>query len=111
MRLSVTGNQITEIDGDPTHPVSEGDLCLKGLYGFKHVADPSRLRTPLIRQGDDFVPVSWDVALETIAEKLKLIRSESGADAFALFSSAKMFGSFEEYCITNSMIHGRVQPN
>ena len=30
--------------------MSEGDLCLKGLYGFKHVASPERLSTPLMKQ-------------------------------------------------------------
>ncbi len=89
MRLFVEGNQIIEIDADPTHPVSEGELCLKGLYGFKHVADPGRLTTPLMRRGDDFVAVSWDVALDTIAQKLNAIKRESGPDAFALFASAR----------------------
>jgi formate dehydrogenase major subunit len=89
MRLSVTDNKIDEIHPDPTHPVSEGELCLKGLYGFKHVADPGRLRTPLMKRGDGFVAVSWDTALDAIAEKIGVIKGESGPDAFAVFSSAR----------------------
>jgi len=89
MRLAVAENKIVDIDADPTHPVNEGDLCLKGLYGFKHVADPSRLTTPLIRRGDNFEPASWTQALDTIAEELKRIKLESGPDALALFASAR----------------------
>jgi formate dehydrogenase alpha subunit len=89
MLLSVERNVITDIDGDPSHPVSEGALCLKGLYGFKHVADPERLSTPLMKHNGGFVPVSWDAALDSIVEKLKAIKAESGPDVFAVFSSAR----------------------
>ncbi|MEJ0094994.1 MAG: formate dehydrogenase subunit alpha [Methylocella sp.] len=89
MSLSVTDNKIIDINGDPTHPVSEGELCLKGMYGFKHVADPGRLTTPLMRRGDSFVAVDWDTALDAIADQLGVIKKESGPDAFAVFSSAR----------------------
>jgi formate dehydrogenase major subunit len=89
MRLSVKDNQITEINPDPAHPVSEGELCLKGLYGFKHVADPGRLRTPLMNREGGFAPVSWDVALDSIVEQVNTIKRESGPDAIAVFSSAR----------------------
>ncbi len=94
MRLSTQGNQITEINGDPTHPVSEGDLCLKGFYGFKHVASPARLVTPLMKDDGKFVSVSWDTALDAIAKKLGVIKEESGPDAIAVFASAR--GTNEE---------------
>jgi formate dehydrogenase alpha subunit len=89
MRLSTKDNQIVEINGDPTHPVNEGDLCLKGLYGFKHVASPARLTTPLIKRDGKFVSVSWDTALDAITERVAAIKKESGPDAFAVFSSAR----------------------
>ncbi|MBV8324261.1 MAG: molybdopterin-dependent oxidoreductase, partial [Hyphomicrobiales bacterium] len=89
MRLSVQDNQIVEIDGDPTNPVNEGDLCLKGLFGFKHVASPARLVTPLIKQDEKFVSVTWDTALDAVAQKLDAIKKESGPDALAVFASAR----------------------
>jgi len=89
MYLKIEGNTIADIEADPAHPVGAGELCLKGLYGFKHVADPGRLTTPLVRQGDDFNPVGWDEALDLITKKLSLIKQESGPDAIALFSSAR----------------------
>ena len=94
MRLSTKDNQIVDIDGDPKHPVNEGDLCLKGLYGFKHVASPDRLVTPLMKEDGKFVSVSWDTALDAIAQKVDAIKKESGADALAIFPSAR--GTNEE---------------
>jgi formate dehydrogenase alpha subunit len=89
MRLTTQDNQIVEIDGDPTNPVNEGDLCLKGLYGFKHVASPARLTTPLMRHDGKFVSVSWDTALDAIAKKVAAIKQESGPDSLAVFASAR----------------------
>jgi len=90
MRVSVQGGRISEVSPDPAHPVSEGKLCLKGLYGFRHVADPGRLSMPLMKRGDGFAPVSWATALDAIAAKLQSIKRESGADAFALTTSGHM---------------------
>ena len=42
------------------------------------VRQPERILTPLLRNGDRFDPISWDEALDTAAEKLTKIRSESG---------------------------------
>ncbi len=87
MRVSVRGGRISEVSPDPAHPVSEGKLCLKGLYGFRHVADPGRLTMPLMKSADGFVPVSWATALDMIAAKLNAVKRDSGAGAFALTTS------------------------
>ena len=31
--LHVNNGRITEVTPDPDHPVSQGELCLKGYYG------------------------------------------------------------------------------
>jgi formate dehydrogenase alpha subunit len=89
MFVHVSNGHITEVTPDPDHPVNQGELCLKGYYGFKHVADRRRLTTPLRREGNTFVPISWDDALDEVAGKLTAIRRDHGPDAFALFSSAR----------------------
>jgi formate dehydrogenase alpha subunit len=89
MFLHTNNGRITEITPDPDHPVNQGELCLKGYYGFKHLNDRRRLTTPLRREGDAYVPVSWDAALDEIATKFAAIRRDHGPDAFALFSSAR----------------------
>jgi Uncharacterized anaerobic dehydrogenase len=86
--LTVDNNRIISAKGDPTHPVNQGRLCLKGYYGYHHVADERRLAHPLIRK-DGLVPVNWDEALDFAAERLLEVRERYGPDAFALFSSAR----------------------
>jgi len=78
-------DQITHVRGDPTHPVNRGKLCAKCSIGYnREWLDPNvRLTRPLRRIGPKgagkFEPVSWETALETIAEQFKHIVATSGA--------------------------------
>lgn len=60
-------------------------VCLKGISEVQHVYSAHRVQTPLKRVGErgeaSFVPVSWDEALNDIAEKLKDIQSKYGNNA------------------------------
>ncbi len=87
--LQVEGNQVVGVEPDPLHPVSQGELCLKGYFGFKHLQDPRRLTAPLKKENGRFRPVSWDEALGYVAERLLAVKRESGPDAFALLASAR----------------------
>ena len=87
MRVSVQAGRIGAVEPDPAHPVGQGKLCLKGLYGFRHIAGPGRLTTPLMKRGNGFAPVSWATALDAIAEKLGALK---GSGAFALTTSGHL---------------------
>ena len=82
--------RVTKLVGNPKHPLSRGRLCPRGTGGTGLLYDPDRLRQPLLRvrsRGEDvFEPVSWDHALDFIAERLSAIRDEHGPEAVALFS-------------------------
>ncbi len=44
---------------------------------------------PLLRQGDTFVEITWEQALDVIAEKWTKIKTEHGPDALAFIASSK----------------------
>jgi predicted molibdopterin-dependent oxidoreductase YjgC len=71
------------------HPISQGRLCIKGWNAAAFVNHADRLRSPLIRRGDDFERATWGEALALVAEKLKVIRDESGPDSLGFLASAK----------------------
>ncbi len=79
--LDVThdGDQIERIDGSPEHPVNRGTICPKGLAAQQLVTHPKRLTRPLFRDrkkpGDSWTELSWDDALDLLAEKLRAARS------------------------------------
>ncbi|GAW91095.1 anaerobic dehydrogenases, typically selenocysteine-containing [Calderihabitans maritimus] len=87
--LKTAEGKIIGVEPDDLHPVSEGELCVKGYYGYEHVRDPRRLTSPLIKKNGSFISVSWDEALDYIADQLTKIKRESGPDAFALVTSAR----------------------
>ena len=87
--LQVQNGEITEIIPCKTHPVSKGQLCVLGRSAHHFVKNQDRLTTPLIRKGDDFVPVSWEDAYKTVAEGLTGIKNKFGPDAIGVLASAK----------------------
>jgi anaerobic selenocysteine-containing dehydrogenase len=76
---------ITQVRGDPVHPINRGKLCAKCSIGYnREWLDPSvRLTRPLRRIGPKgegtFEPISWETALTTIAERFKQIVATGGA--------------------------------
>jgi formate dehydrogenase alpha subunit len=83
--LGVKGDQIVSARGVPDSPVSRGSLCVKGRFGHRFINHPDRLTTPLVKRDGHFVEVSWDEALDLVAERLA---SYSGKQ-FATIASAK----------------------
>jgi len=84
LSVEIHDGTFTKIRGDTDHPVSRGYICQKAarLAYYQHNGD--RLQQPLRREPDGgFVPVSWDEALEGIAQRLVAIRRQYGGEAFA----------------------------
>ncbi len=56
----------------PNENVNDFWICDKGRFGYHHVDSEDRLKTPLERGSDDqFQDVTWEHALEKVAENLK----------------------------------------
>ena len=82
--ITVENGRILKVEGNREHPVNKGRLCAKGLACAQIVTDPNRLKTPLRRVGErgsgKWEQISWDRALDEIAEKLLAIRDEFGPE-------------------------------
>jgi len=83
--LGVRGNRIVRVKGDFQNEVNRGNLCVKGRYGLDFVNHPDRLKKPLIRKNGRFEEVSWEEALDFIAQKLQAYKG----DQFAFLASAR----------------------
>ena len=86
----VKAGRITKIVGNPEHPLSRGRLCPRGTGGTGLLYDPDRLKTPLLRRekrgAQVFEAVSWDAALDEVAQQLTAIKDRYGPEALALYS-------------------------
>ncbi|MFC1868801.1 molybdopterin-dependent oxidoreductase, partial [Thermodesulfobacteriota bacterium] len=72
---------VIKVEGTKENPHNEGTLCSKGAASRQYIYHPERIRTPLIRKGDResgrFVPISWEEALDTIADRFLKIKESS----------------------------------
>lgn len=80
VHTSQKGNgRVMNIEGDPDHVINRGSLCSKGAALSQLVENDTRLTEPLYRapNAKDWKKVSWQWALEQIAERVKKTRDES----------------------------------
>jgi len=89
VQLQVKGGRVVQVTSEVGKGAGEGNLCVKGRYGFQFIGHPDRLTEPLIRRDGELVPATWDEALDYVAERLQGIKDAHGADAIAGFSSAR----------------------
>ncbi len=83
---TVENGTVTKLRGDPDHPNSQGFICSKGASFNYFLNDPDRVTQPMQRQADgSFKPVSWDVALNDIGQRLRGIIGEYGRESVGLY--------------------------
>ena len=85
LNLEIRKDRIIRVMPGRDGPVNNGQACVKGKFGLEFVHDPNRLTSPLIRRNGEFVPATWDEALDFVASNLRKYPS----DQFATISSAK----------------------
>jgi anaerobic selenocysteine-containing dehydrogenase/Fe-S-cluster-containing dehydrogenase component len=60
-----------KVEGNPTHPVSQGGLCARGHATLQHLYNPDRFHGPMIREGAVFRQGTWDEAERLLAARLR----------------------------------------
>lgn len=79
------GDEILAIRGDKDDPFSRGHVCPKAvaLQDLHH--DPDRLRHPVKRTVDGWVPISWEQALDETAQRLHAVQLRHGKNSVAMY--------------------------
>lgn len=88
--VGVRDGKVAGVRGNPQAATNFGFLCVKGFKGYMSMYHPDRLKFPMIRQADGkFKRVSWDVALDTVANKFKELQQKFGKDSVAYYGSGQ----------------------
>src|ERR1700730_4335401 len=71
--------QVVHVEGDPDHPINRGTLCPKGASLQQDILNERRLLKPQVRRpgSDHWEDISWDNALNEIAQRVKKTRDDS----------------------------------
>jgi thiosulfate reductase/polysulfide reductase chain A len=80
--VSARDGRIVSIDGDGEHPFTGGHICVKGRNANDVLDHPNRVTHPLMKHRNQWLPVSWDTALEAIADRIHDVRESYGPLAF-----------------------------
>jgi formate dehydrogenase alpha subunit len=115
LEFALKDGEVIYAQGYPEAPVNGEFLCVKGRYGWDFASKPDRLTQPLVRKDlayelglsdeawelpettvlkgkpklDNFVPVSWEQAIDITATKLAETIQKHGPDAVAGLTSAR----------------------
>jgi anaerobic selenocysteine-containing dehydrogenase len=95
LEVLVEDNRMVKVRPDKANPRSEGYACRKGLNVVFHQHHADRLTHPLKRVGGQFQKISWDQAIEEIAERLRSIIDEHGPRSFAYMGGGGQACHFE----------------
>jgi len=121
VRITVEDGKATRIQGDPEHPMTRGFLCAKVAKYLDRVYSPDRVLHPMRRIGpkgpvvgqrscaphgrpgaavptqaqakEGWQRISWDEALDEIADRFHKIISEFGAEAILPYSYGGTLGA------------------
>jgi formate dehydrogenase alpha subunit len=102
LELHIKDDYVYKVTSPFNAVVNQGNLCVKGRFGYDFVYNKDRVTTPLIRKTaqtpgartqafdrDQWRQVSWDEALDYTTDRLVEIFKRDGADAMAVYCCAK----------------------
>lgn len=69
--LGVKDNKVLTTIYDENQGFHNGQLCVRGRFGYQFISSDKRLTAPLVRKNGQLVEAGWDEALELVAGKLK----------------------------------------
>ncbi len=89
LTLGIREGRILRSKGREGTGITDGNLCGRGRFGFDNIYTEKRLKTPLIRDGDEFREASWEEALTYVAGGLKSIKDAHGPESIGAIGSPR----------------------
>ena len=98
LTLGSKDGKVKRVFSDPSAGPSDGNLCVKGRFGWDFIDHPERVKSPLLKVNGEFRETSWDEALRLVATEFETIKSQSGPNAIAGILSSRLTN--EEYYLS-----------
>ncbi|HND28953.1 MAG TPA: molybdopterin-dependent oxidoreductase [Myxococcota bacterium] len=84
VQVGVKDGKVVAIAGDVQAEVNKGLLCVKGYHVGLALYGKDRLTSPMLRKNGQLVPISWEEAIRTIADRITM-----DPKGFALYGSGQ----------------------
>jgi nitrate reductase NapA len=84
VQVGVEEGRVVAVAGDKHADVNKGLLCVKGYHVGAILYGQDRLTQPLLRKGDSYVAISWDEAIDVVAQRIM-----QAPEKFAFYGSGQ----------------------
>ncbi len=101
LTLGEKDRKVVYVSSPPGSP-NEGNLCVKGRYGWPYVYSDRRLAKPLIRKDGELREVGWDEALKFVADRLNELKKSAGPASIGALGSERL--TTEESYVFNRFV-------
>ena len=94
--VTLESGHVVNVGPNPDHPGSKGAFCVKGIRALPELTySKTRIKSPMRRVGErgsgNWEEISWDEALDEIAERLLEVRAEHGPESLVGAVSSAFF--------------------
>ncbi len=92
VRLEAKKGKVVRIEpiDDEKVGINNGNLCAKGRLGHGIIHNDERIQSPMMNVGGNFKEVSWEEAIEAIAERMQTTVNRNGAGTVAGIGGEKL---------------------
>jgi len=93
---TVKDGRLIKLEGNPEHGYTKGFLCKKGYQYINRIYNNKRVLFPQKRVKNGWKRISWDEALDTIAEKIRFFQDTLGNGSIMHFQGASSWGATKQ---------------
>jgi len=111
LNIHIAEGKIIDITGFEAHPQNRGQICAKGRAAVELVYHPDRLLKPMKKKSDGtFIEISYDQAMNEIADKMLSIKKKHGARSMGVWTGEAL-GFLQQAEYARRFIHAFGSPN
>jgi NADH dehydrogenase subunit G (EC 1.6.5.3) len=104
LAVHVKDNKVARVVPIENEAINECWLSDKDRFSYEGLNSPERLTQPMLRQGDKWMEVDWQVALEYVANGLRQISTTHGAEQIAALATPH--STLEELALLQKLVRG-----
>ena len=102
--VQVKANRVMRVVPLENEDVNECWIADRDRFSYEALSSDERLLSPMLKQGGEWKTVDWQTALEYVANGLKQIKSDHGADSVGTLASPH--STLEELYLAASLMRG-----
>ena len=102
--VQVKGNKVMRVVPLENEDINECWIADRDRFSYEALNSEERLLSPMLKQGGEWKTVDWQTALEYVANGLKQIKADHGADSIGTLASPH--STLEELYLATSLMRG-----